>query len=144
CLTSFVLVGSTRLVLRFNLRRLRERGHNAKSLLILGGGIRGRRFAAQLTRRPDLGYNVIGYLDSDPTQGGDGIGKAGWLGPTEELPRLLANEVIDEVAITLPIKSHYPQIEWAVGLLEEQGITTHLLMDIFPQKIARSQPADLD
>jgi exopolysaccharide biosynthesis polyprenyl glycosylphosphotransferase len=123
---------------------LRERGHNVKTILILGGGVRGKRFASQLSLRPDLGYRVIGFLDSDPAFSGDDIGIAGWLGPTEDLPRLLANEVIDEVAITLPMKSQYSQIEWAVGLLEEQGITTHLLMNLFPQKIARSQPADLD
>ncbi len=29
-------------------------------------------------------------------------------------------------------------------LLEEQGITTHLLSDLFPQKLARSQSTDLD
>jgi exopolysaccharide biosynthesis polyprenyl glycosylphosphotransferase len=31
-----------------------------------------------------------------------------------------------------------------VALLEEQGITTHLLSDLFPQKLARSQPMDFD
>ncbi|HMJ27026.1 MAG TPA: exopolysaccharide biosynthesis polyprenyl glycosylphosphotransferase, partial [Pyrinomonadaceae bacterium] len=42
------------------------------------------------------------------------------------------------------IKSQYSQIESAVMLLEEQGITTHLLSDLFPQKLARSQSTDLD
>ena len=142
-LVSFTLIGSTRLILRFNLRRLRERGHNVKSLLIVGGGVRGQRFAAHIQRRPDLGYKLIGYVDSDtvfPTK----IGDAPCLGTVEDLPRIVANEVIDEVAITLAVKSQYAQIEWAVALLEEQGITTHLLLDFFPQKIARSQPVDLD
>lgn len=141
---SFALIGGMRFGLRLNLRRLRERGHNVKSLLIVGGGMRGRRFAAQVERRHDLGYKLLGYIDSDPAFAYDEMAGAPWLGKVEDLPRLLANEVIDEVAIALPIKSQYAQIESVVSLLEEQGITAHLLSDFFPQKLARSQPADFD
>jgi exopolysaccharide biosynthesis polyprenyl glycosylphosphotransferase len=87
---------------------------------------------------------VLGYVDSDPAFANGEFNGAPWMGTVEELPRILANEVIDEVAIALPIKSQYMQIEAAVMLLEEQGITTHLLSDLFPQKLARSQPTDFD
>jgi exopolysaccharide biosynthesis polyprenyl glycosylphosphotransferase len=143
-LLSFVLIGTGRFLLRLNLRRLRRRGHNVKTLLLVGGGSRGRGFAAQINRRQDLGYRVLGYLDSDSAFSGEEIEGAPWLGTFEDLPQILANEVIDEVAIALPIKSQYSQIETAVMLLEEQGITTHLLSDLFPQKLARSQPTDFD
>jgi len=141
---SFALIGCMRVMLRHNLRRLRQRGHNVKSLLIVGGGPRGRRFATQIHRRHDLGYKVLGYIDSDPAFASNEIAGAPWLGSVEDLSRIVANEVIDEVAIALPIKSQYSQIESAVALLEEQGITTHLLSDFFPQKLARSQPVDFD
>ena len=143
-LVSFALIGTGRFLLRLNLRRLRRRGHNVKTLLLVGGGARGRRFAAQLNLRQDLGYRVLGYVDSDSAFAGEDIEGAPWMGTIEELPQILANEVIDEVAIALPIKSQYSQIEAAVMLLEEQGITTHLLSDLFPQKLARSQPTDFD
>jgi exopolysaccharide biosynthesis polyprenyl glycosylphosphotransferase len=143
-LVSFTLIGTGRFLLRLNLRRLRRRGHNVKTLLLVGGGARGRRFAAQLKLRQDLGYRVLGYLDSESTFCGEDIEGAPWMGTIEELPQILASEVIDEVAIALPIKSQYSQIEAAVMLLEEQGITTHLLSDLFPQKLARSQPTDFD
>jgi len=143
-LVSFGLIGGMRLVLRLNLRRLRQRGHNVKTLLIVGGGARGRRFAERVNARQDLGYRVLGYVDSDPAFAGRELEGAPWMGTIEDLPRILAHEVIDEVAIALPIKSQYTQIEAAVMLLEEQGITTHLLSDLFPQKLARSQPTDFD
>ncbi len=143
-LVSFTLIAGMRLVLRLNLRRLRRRGHNIKTLLIVGGGSRGQGFAAQLKLRQDLGYRVLGYVDSDPAFANGEFDGAPWMGTVEELPGILANEIIDEVAIALPIKSQYTQIEAAVMLLEEQGITTHLLSDLFPQKLARSQPTDFD
>ena len=141
-LVGFTLIGGMRFVLRLNLRRLRQRGHNVKTLLIVGGGARGQRFARQLHLRLDLGYRVLGYVDSDPAVAHGAFGGAPWMGTVEDLPRILASEVIDEVAIALPIKSQYTQIETAVTLLEEQGITTHLLSDLFPRKLARSQPND--
>jgi len=139
-LVSFALVSGFRIALRYNLRRLRERGHNVKSLLIVGGGARGRAFAAHVTRRRDLGYKILGYVDNESAY----VAGARYLGSIEDLPRLMSTEIIDEVAIALPIKSHYSQIERAVGLLEEQGITAHVLSDLFPQKLARAQSTDFD
>jgi len=140
----FVLVAAGRVALRLNLRRLRAHGHNVKALMIVGGGPRGRRFAAQVKHRQDLGYKLLGYVDSDPSFASVELAGAPCLGTIEDLPRILANEVIDEVAIALPIKSQYTQIESAVALLEEQGITTHLLSDFFPQKLASLHPLDFD
>ena len=143
-LLSFTLIASMRVLLRINLRRLRRRGHNVKSLLLVGGGARGRRFAEQIRRRQHLGYKLLGYVETDRAFTGSEIAGTPWLGTLDDLPQILANEVVDEAAIALPIKSQYSRIESAVAILEEQGITTHLLSDLFPQKLARSQPADFD
>jgi exopolysaccharide biosynthesis polyprenyl glycosylphosphotransferase len=143
-LVSFVLIALVRLGLRYNLRRLRERGHNVKSLVIVGTGTRGRRFAAHIRRRHDLGYKIVGYVDSDSAYEDRAFEGVTYLGAVEDLPRIIANEIIDEVAVALPIKSHYSQIERAVSLLEEQGITTHVLSDLFPQKLARAHSFDFD
>ena len=143
-LASFGLIVSMRMALRYNLRRLRERGHNVKSLVLVGGGSRARAFAAHINQRQDLGYKILGYVDSDPDYAGLTIEGARHLGTIEDLPKLMGAEIIDEVAIALPIKSHYSQIERAVGLLEEQGITAHVLSDLFPQKLARAHSVDFD
>jgi len=143
-LVSFVLIAFVRLALRYNLRRLRERGHNVKSLLIVGAGTRGQRFAAHIKRRHDLGYKILGFVDSDSAYEEPTLAGMTRLGTIEDLPRIIANEIIDEVAVALPIKSHYSQIERAVSLLEEQGITTHVLSDLFPQKLARAHSVDFD
>ena len=140
---SLALIATMRIALRLNLRRLRARGHNVKTLVIVGAGDRGRRFAAQLEQRHDLGYKLLGYVDSDVAFA-QLESDAPWLGTIDDLPRIVANEVIDEVAIALPIKSQYTQIETVVLMLEEQGITTHMLSDLFPQKLARSQSIDFD
>ena len=86
-LVGFALVASVRMALRYHLRQLRARGHNIKSLVIVGGGARARAFAAHITRRQDLGYKILGYVDSDPAFSGQTIQGAIHLGTIEDLPQ---------------------------------------------------------
>jgi exopolysaccharide biosynthesis polyprenyl glycosylphosphotransferase len=61
-----------------------------------------------------------------------------------DLPGIIANDVIDEVFVALPIKSQYSQIETAINLLEEQGIMVHMFTDHFPHRLARSHPSEFE
>ena len=140
----FVLIGGMRVLLRLNLRRLRLRGHNIKSLLIVGGGPRARWFANEIRQRTNLGYRIIGYVDDETNFNGHGVKGVPRLGDVEDLPQIIANDVIDEVFVALPIKSQYSQIERAINLLEEQGIMVHLLSDNFPHRLARSRTSEFE
>jgi exopolysaccharide biosynthesis polyprenyl glycosylphosphotransferase len=133
------LIGGMRLLLRLNLRRLRLRGHNIKKLLLIGNGPRAEWLASQVAERTDLGYRLVGYVDEERRFHDGAVFDVPWLGRVADLPRVIANEVIDEVFITLPIKSQYSRIESAITILEEQGIMVHLFSDLFPHKLARSR-----
>ncbi len=143
-LIGFGLIGTMRGLLRLNLRRLRLRGHNIKTLLIVGGGPRARWFANQVRQRTDLGYRIIGYVDDETNFNGHGVQGVPRIGDVQDLPRIIANDVIDEVFVALPIKSQYSQIEAAINLLEEQGIMVHLFSDHFPHQLARSHPSEFE
>ncbi len=143
-LIAFVIIGSTRLFLRWNLRRFRLRGHNLKKLVIIGTGARAEWFAKQVLKRTDLGYRLVGYVDNKVRFNNNGLSSIPWLGDVKDLPQIIANEVIDEVFIALPVKSQYSQMEEAITLLEEQGIMVHLFSDLFPHKLARSRSWDFD
>ena len=135
---ALTLIGGMRVLLRLNLRRLRLRGHNIKKLLLIGNGPRAEWLAKQVSERIDFGYRLVGYVDEERRHK-PGTFDVPWLGRIADLPRVIANEVIDEVFITLPIKSQYSSIESAITILEEQGIMVHLFSDLFPHKLARSR-----
>ncbi len=138
---SFLAICGFRLLQQYVFRWFRRRGHNTKTLLLIGGGPRGQQFIARLLERPDLGYRVLGYVDDTPAQ--KVLLYLPQLGTLADLPSIIASEVIDEVVVALPIKSYYEQMESMIALLEEQGITTHLLSNFFPQHHAPPQPARL-
>ena len=143
-LIGLVLIVGMRLLLRLNLRHWRLRGHNLKTLLIVGGGPRARWFANEVTRRSDLGYRIIGYVDDETNFNGRGVKGVPRLGEVQDLHQLVADNIIDEVFVALPIKSQYSQIEAAITQLEEQGIMVHLFTDHFPHRLARSHPSQFE
>ena len=136
---AITLICSMRLLLRLNLRRLRLRGHNIKKLLVIGNGPRAEWLATQIAARTDFGYRVVGYVDEERRLEDRALANVPWLGRIADLPGIIASQVIDEVFITLPIKSQYSLIESAITILEEQGIMVHLFSDLFPHKLARSR-----
>lgn len=136
---AIALISGMRLLVRLNLRRLRLRGHNIKKLLLIGNGPRAEWLARQVFERTDLGYRLVGYVDEERRVKDRATFDVPWLGRIADLSRVIANEVIDEVFITLPIKSQYSSIESSITILEEQGIMVHLFSDLFPHKLARSR-----
>jgi exopolysaccharide biosynthesis polyprenyl glycosylphosphotransferase len=76
-------------------------------------------------------------LDSTPSFSQRELAGVPWVGNFEDLRQIIDRQVVDEVAIALPIKSHYLQIKTAIAHLEEQGVVVHLLSDFFTHQLAR-------
>ena len=133
-------VGGLRMSVYRLSRRFRRRGINAKSLLVIGGGARSEQLIKKINQKSELGYRILGYLDSTPSFSRRQVAGVPWIGNIEDLRAIIDDEVVDEVAIALPIKSHYAQIKTAIAQLEEQGVVVHLLSDFFPHQLARIEP----
>ena len=96
----------------------RVRGYNSRRLLIIGTGSSARSFAALIRRHPELGLHVTGFLragDDEPI-GIDGP----ILGSIDDIPAMLHEDVIDEVAICLPA-SEWKLIEPMTVLCRDEG-----------------------
>jgi exopolysaccharide biosynthesis polyprenyl glycosylphosphotransferase len=135
-------VGGLRMSVYRLSRRFRQRGVNVKSLLIIGGGARSEELIKTISRKSEFGYRILGYLDSTPAFSQRQLAGVSWLGSFEDLRQIIDEQVVDEVAIALPIKSHYAQIKTVIAQLEEQGVVVHLLSDFFSNQLARIEPHD--
>jgi exopolysaccharide biosynthesis polyprenyl glycosylphosphotransferase len=122
----------SRLALREFLRRARIHGRNLRHLLIIGTNPRAVEFAQTIEGRPELGYQLIGFVDQEWI-GNREFGKNGKsiVSDLEHFSDFLRERIIDEVAITLPMKSFYSQAARIVAQCQEQGVIVRVMANIF-------------
>jgi exopolysaccharide biosynthesis polyprenyl glycosylphosphotransferase len=135
----------SRWVLRVLLEQIRLRGRNVRHVLIIGTNPRSVLFAETLHSHGALGYRVLGFVDR-PWPGLEQFRKTGspLICDFDGLLAFVRVNVVDEVVVTLPIKSFYSEASRIAALCEEQGITTHILSNLFEPTLARSRTEALD
>jgi exopolysaccharide biosynthesis polyprenyl glycosylphosphotransferase len=143
-LSSFLLV-SSRLTIRPILANLRRHGRNLRNMLIVGTNTRAIEFARKIEKRPELGYRLLGFVDDD-WPGISEFNQTGFplLSDFERLPEFLRRNVIDEVAMYLPLRSFYENSFGVAAMCEQHGIIMRLNGDIFDLKKSRSTPDQFD
>lgn len=120
----------TRMMLWGLLVRLRSRGHNLRFALVVGSGQRAARLIRQLYEA-SAGYRVIGYVDDLAQADSERLPGIECLGTIDTLPRILAERVVDEVFIVLPMRSYYDSTTQVIRHCEEQGIPVRIPCDLF-------------
>lgn len=133
--TSFVSLFVIRLLKRGLLRQFRLHGRNLRSVLVVGAGPRGREIVELIDENPEIGYQVVGFVDDIDTERR--------VGTLAEFPRILSRNVIDEVIICLPIKTFYDEIQGITEAAEEQGVTVRIYSDLFNLKLARAVAGEI-
>jgi exopolysaccharide biosynthesis polyprenyl glycosylphosphotransferase len=137
--TCFVFVASSRLLMRYSLARIRRRGHNLHHILILGTNGRAVEFARRLEASPERGYRLLGFVD-DAWPRMDEFLATGFKLACDNagIAEFLRHNVVDEVAIFLPLRSFYEHAAKMAALCEQHGMIIRFDSDIFDLKIARS------
>ena len=141
---TFLMV-SARLAARAYLMSLRRQGKNSRFLLIVGTNQRAIDFADQLANRPDLGYKVVGFVDDD-WQGIRSFEATRYTRCCSfpDLVDFLRQNVVDEMAIFLPLRSYYERAAQLVSLCEQHGIALRLKSPAFNLRRTVAQKQDLD
>lgn len=132
-----ILVSLSRLVLRLILGRLRRRGIGVERVLIVGAGDIGRTVMRNMIAQPELGYQIVGFVDDDPDKRVN-IGRVHALGSIHDLPAVLHQQPVDQVIITLPWDSHR-QIMQIIADCEGTGVRTRIVPDLFQLSLSRVQ-----
>jgi exopolysaccharide biosynthesis polyprenyl glycosylphosphotransferase len=129
------LLFALRLVKRKLLKEFRLHGRNLRSVVVIGAGRRGQEIVKLIKENPEIGYKFAGFVDD--------LNTPKTIGRLSEISRVLAENVIDEVIICLPVKTFYDQMESIAIAAEEQGITVRIYSDLFNLKLARAVPGEI-
>jgi exopolysaccharide biosynthesis polyprenyl glycosylphosphotransferase len=132
----FVLLSLSRLIKYIGVRYTRRRGIGVARVIIVGAGEVGRTVMRTMVAHPDLGYEIVGFIDDDPAKGTTDIGRFKGLGSLDNLPLLVQDEAIDEVIITLPWQYHR-KIMAIMAQCERENVKARIVPDLFQMTLSR-------
>jgi exopolysaccharide biosynthesis polyprenyl glycosylphosphotransferase len=115
------------------------RDRNLRFMVIAGTNPRAVQFAREMERRRELGYRLLGFIDENWERIGE-FRQSGYslVADFNGFSDFIRDHVVDEVAICLPLKSLYDQINEVIKLCENQGIIVRFISDLFDLKIGKS------
>jgi exopolysaccharide biosynthesis polyprenyl glycosylphosphotransferase len=140
---STVVLAAARLVLRQVAARVRVHGRDLRYMLILGSNHRAIEFAHRIAASRERGYRLQGFVD-DEWHGLGALKDAGFqvVSDYAGLEEYLRRNVVDEVAIYLPLASYYKHSSHVAGLCQQHGITLRINSDLFDLKTTRWRPEE--
>ncbi|MCI8726044.1 MAG: undecaprenyl-phosphate glucose phosphotransferase [Hungatella sp.] len=114
-------------LIRYVLHSMRSKGYNQKHILLIGYSRAAEGFIDRVLSNPEWGYQIKGVLDDNSKPGREYRGVR-VLGATAELADILAQNTLDEIAITLSL-GEYVKLERLVAVCEKSGVHTKFVPD---------------
>ena len=134
-----------RLLLRSVLGLIRKRGRNLHHVLVLGTNARAIKFGRKVNGMPDRGYRLVGFVDNDWPRIEEFKATGFRLAcDYDGLAEFIRHNVVDEVAIYVPLRSFYERAAEIAKLAEQHGILLRFDTDIFDLKLARTRSEVMD
>jgi len=137
-----VFLSTSRLLESMFWRRLQRQGVGIRRVLIVGLGEVGRTIIRHIVARPELGFEVVGFVDDDPEKMVTDMGRFKALGSTDVLPGLVHDLEVDEVIITLPWVCHR-KIMSILSHCQREQVRCLIVPDIFQLSLSRIHMEDL-
>jgi Undecaprenyl-phosphate glucose phosphotransferase len=119
-----------RYIVKKGLKRLRKNGFNKRFILVLGAGRLGIQFYENVKKHPELGYEVIGFLDDFRDEINDINKGLAILGDLSKLEILLGQQLVDEVVVALPLYAH-EKFHDIVMVCEKMGVKVLIIPDYY-------------
>lgn len=138
---NFVLTVIERNLIRKLLRDIRRRGMNLKHILMVGYSRAAEEFIDRVAQNPQWGYQVNGILD-DSVRPGTLYKNVKVIGSTADLGPILAQNSLDEIAITLGLSEYY-KLKKIVAACEKSGVHTKFIPDYYDIIPTRPYTEDL-
>ena len=141
---TFITVAG-RLGVRLVLRQVRIKGKNLRNVVVVGSNDAAIQFARKVELSPWLGYRILAFVDEE-WPGLPKLNQEGYSLTCDfaGLRSFLRSNVVDEVVVTLPLRSLHTYATEIAELCEEQGILLRVVSNIFDLKRARSKAEDFE
>ncbi len=138
--TSIVVITIGRLIATSLYKRSFGSSTSRPTMLIVGINSRSIQFANDINAADPTSHRIVGFVD-DKDYRTDEFDRSGYKLVTsiDDLQEYLRKSPIDEVLISLPMKSRYDDASKLVSICEEQGIKLRILADLFQYRMTHSR-----
>ena len=139
---ALVVLPALRMAMRFTIRRLRQRGDDYRVWLIVGHNDRSAELAQTILSNPHFGIRIAEIVDIDDGRGPsperrkfeahppEGV-KLRVVSDVEQIREIVGTRVIDEVVVTLPMRSHYDTMSRILEICCDVGISVRIRPQAF-------------
>ena len=114
----------------------RRKGHNFKTVLLVGTGRKAREFVQYARERRGWGLRIIGIIEPEKQRGLKRFYDIPVVGDLERLPEIVQGDHIDYVVFALP-RRFLDFIDPTIRVCEEMGACVHILADFFTLRVGR-------
>jgi exopolysaccharide biosynthesis polyprenyl glycosylphosphotransferase len=126
---SITLIFIGREAIRVLLNQLRRRGLALDNLLIVGTGRIARDLTQNILSKPQLGYNIVGVVNSQLRPKGKMLGVP-FLGLYEDIPRIIDDYRVEQVIIAIP-DARRQEIAELITLCQRGRVDIKVYPDLF-------------
>jgi exopolysaccharide biosynthesis polyprenyl glycosylphosphotransferase len=138
-----VLVVAGRHAVRSVLRRVRRSGHNLQRILVIGAGGLGQEITKKIQEHRELGFEVVGFLDDDPSKEGAVYYGAPVLGSLATLEQVIEERGVDQALIALPLGAHQKVLQ-TIDVLGRECVDVKIVPDVLQYATLKATLEDLD
>ncbi len=124
------LISLSRLVVEYLRRYAYRRGIGNERVLLVGTGEYGRMVMRNIVARPELGWELLGFLTEEDSQDQGGIGRFQMLGPIDHLARVVNEMRPDRVIICLSWRN-YSLVEETLQFCLDQEVPAQVVPNLF-------------
>ena len=135
---SLCLQGASRLLFNHLERAARIRGTGDVPALIVGTGVPGIRLLQKLQDHPEIGYDVVGFLDDCDEVPEKDVANRPVLGSLDDLRSVAIEFGVKEVFVALPALGHTRMLSLVLAC-EDLGITFRVVTNLFEVLTAGTQ-----
>ena len=142
-LFSCLLLLAEKLSLRALARYVRFRGYNYRTVLIAGTHPGAVDLADSIRNHRYWGFRILGFVSHPEADVADFPPRYKLLGTIDDLPRLVEENVVDDVLFSVS-RRDLDRMEDLFLALHEQGIRTRFALNLFPHTKAQTRLEELD
>lgn len=119
-----------------------RRGVGVRRLVVVGANDVARMVMQSVVQRPDLGYQLAGFVVDRSFPAVKDFGRFRALGTVNDIPEMAEAGEVDEIIVALPASAH-EEVVPILGACERYGVGLALVPDLFETSLGRVRIDDL-